>query len=98
MPSAYESLSVVALESWAVGTPVIASARSEAVAGQCRRSGGGVTYSSYEEFRDALDLMRSSEGRRRGEAGLQFVESECSWGRVLDVYRRAIRRVTEAER
>jgi glycosyltransferase involved in cell wall biosynthesis len=32
VPSAFESLSVVALESWAVGTPVLANARGRSVA------------------------------------------------------------------
>lgn len=90
LPSAYESLSVVALESWAVETPVAASHRSPAVAGQCARSGGGLVYSSHDEFRATLDRLRSPEGRRIGERGREFVERECSWDRVIGVYRRAI--------
>lgn len=90
VPSAFESLSVVALESWAAGTPVVASAKSEAVAGQCARSGAGITYASYEEFRTALDRVRGAEGRELGASGRSFVRDECSWDRVLGVYRRAI--------
>jgi glycosyltransferase involved in cell wall biosynthesis len=90
VPSSYESLSVVALESWLAGTPVAASARSRAVAGQCARSGGGVAYEDYPSFREAIDRLRSPDGRRLGDAGRRFVERECSWGRILDVYRRAI--------
>jgi len=93
MPSPFESLSLVMLESWAAGTPVAASARSAAVAGQCARSGGGLVYSSYEEFRDALDRLRSPEGRRLGEAGRAFVREQCSWERVIGVYQRAIESV-----
>lgn len=92
MPSTFESLSVVALESWAVSTPVLAAARGEAVAGQCRRSGGGLVYDDAASFADALDRLRGPEGRERGAAGRAFVERECSWERVLGVYRRAIRR------
>ncbi|MGH7860442.1 MAG: glycosyltransferase family 4 protein [Candidatus Binatia bacterium] len=91
MPSSYESLSLVALESWAAGTPVAATVRSGAVAGQLRRSDGGIAYGSYEEFRAAIDRLRAPEGRELGAAGRRFVERECSWLRVLDVYRRAIR-------
>jgi glycosyltransferase involved in cell wall biosynthesis len=90
VPSAFESLSVVALESWATATPVLANARGRSVAGQCRRSGGGLAYSSYEEFEAALDRLRSAEGRTLGRRGREFVAAECSWDRVLGVYRRAI--------
>lgn len=90
MPSAYESLSVSVLESWSVATPVLANRRSAAVAGQCSRSGGGLTYESYEEFARALDRLRSPEGRALGRAGSDFVSRDCSWERVLGVYRRAI--------
>ncbi len=98
MPSAYESLSVAALESWALGTPVAASARSRAVAGQCERSGGGIVYETYDEFREALDRLRSPEGRSLGAAGRAFVERECSWERVIGVYRRAIGQAAEGSR
>ncbi|HSD10872.1 MAG TPA: glycosyltransferase family 4 protein [Candidatus Binatia bacterium] len=94
IPSPFESLSVVALESWAVGTPVAASARSRAVVGQCARSRAGLAYSTYEDFRSALDRLRSSEGRDLGENGRRFVAEQCSWDRILAVYRRAIERAS----
>jgi glycosyltransferase involved in cell wall biosynthesis len=93
VPSAFESLSLAALESWAAGTPVAASARSHAVAGQCKRSGAGLTYASYEEFRDALDRLRSSERGAFGANGRRFVAEVCSWERIVGVYRRAVERV-----
>jgi glycosyltransferase involved in cell wall biosynthesis len=98
IPSPFESLSVVALESWAVGTPVAASARSRAVVGQCARSGAGLAYSSYEEFRSVLDRLRSSEGRELGNKGRRFVAEQCSWDRIIGVYRRAIERASGADR
>ena len=96
VPSAFESLSVVALESWAAATPVLANARGRAVAGQCRRSGGGLAYANFEEFQAALDRLRSSEGRALGRRGREFVAEECSWDRVLGVYRRAIEQAAGA--
>jgi glycosyltransferase involved in cell wall biosynthesis len=91
-PSPFESLSLVMLESWKLGTPVVANARSPVVAGQCARSGGGLTYSSYEDFAAALDRVRSADGRRLGEEGRRFVDAECSWDHILGVYRRAVER------
>jgi glycosyltransferase involved in cell wall biosynthesis len=90
MPSPFESLSLVTLESWAMGTPVVTTTKSRAVAGQCARSGGGLTYSSYEEFTAALDRVRSPEAAKLGENGRRWVTQSCTWQRVIDVYRRAI--------
>jgi glycosyltransferase involved in cell wall biosynthesis len=50
MPSPYESLSVIVLEAWKLGVPVIANARCKVLAGQCLRSNGGLFYHGYAEF------------------------------------------------
>ena len=98
VPSAFESLSLAALESWAAGTPVAASARSRAVAGQCARSGAGLTYSHYDEFRDALDRLRSRERDAFAANGRRFVADTCSWERIVGVYRRAVERAAGGSR
>ena len=41
MPSYFESLSMVALEAWAIGRPVLANGRCDVLKGQCIRSDGG---------------------------------------------------------
>ena len=41
MPSYYESLSMVALEAWALGRPVLANGKCEVLRGQCIRSRAG---------------------------------------------------------
>jgi len=47
MPSYYESLSMVALEAWALGRPVLANGRCDVLKGQCIRSNAGLYYESY---------------------------------------------------
>ena len=44
MPSYYESLSMVALEAWALGKPVLANGKCEVLRGQCIRSQAGLYY------------------------------------------------------
>lgn len=92
-PSELESLSIVLLEAWREGTPALVAAGSEVMREHCRRSGAGLTFSSYEEFAAGLDrLLRDPEGARlMGEAGRDYVGSEYSWpavrarfGEVLD--------------
>ena len=44
MPSPYESLSVITLEAWRLGVPVLANARCKVLMGQCLRANGGLFY------------------------------------------------------
>jgi O-antigen biosynthesis protein len=75
--SACESLSLVALEAWAQGVPVLAHERCEALAGHLRRGGGGRSVDSYERFADALDELWKDPGRWQalGGAGREYARS-----------------------
>ena len=57
MPSYLESLSMVALEAWAMGKPVLANAKCDVLQGQCLRSNAGLFYENYRRVRrdDARD-------------------------------------------
>ncbi|MDQ6625688.1 MAG: glycosyltransferase family 4 protein, partial [Verrucomicrobiota bacterium] len=54
MPSPHESLSMVLLEAWTAGRPVIVTAEAEVLVGQCRRTNAGLWYSSWQEFKTML--------------------------------------------
>src|SRR5579864_889784 len=54
MPSYFESLSMVALEAWALGKPVIANGRCDVLRGQCVRSNAGLYYENGPEFMETL--------------------------------------------
>ena len=56
-PSPYESLSLLALESMSVGTPILANARSEVLVEHCVRSNGGLYYADRDEFVECLKLL-----------------------------------------
>jgi glycosyltransferase involved in cell wall biosynthesis len=81
MPSALESLSILALEAWALGRPVLANAACRVLEGQCRRSGGGLYYRDLAEFSAMLKLLMSRPDLRRdlGTAGQAYVTREYSW-------------------
>jgi glycosyltransferase involved in cell wall biosynthesis len=84
MPSPYESLSVVVLEAWAMGRPVLVNAACRVLEGQCLRSGGGLFYRNYAEFADALARLADDADLRRalGAAGQAYVRAEYDWGVV----------------
>jgi len=81
MPSYYESLSMAALEAWALGRPVIANARCDVLLGQCLRSNAGLYYANAAEFGAVLDtvLDDSPVALRLGSNGRQFYEQNYSW-------------------
>ena len=81
MPSPYESLSVVTLEAWKLGVPVLANARCKVLAGQCLRSNGGLFYHGYAEFAEGLRLLleRPELARDLGRQGQDYVEREYAW-------------------
>jgi hypothetical protein len=59
MPSYLESLSMVALEAWALGRPVLANGRCDVLRGQCIRSNGGLYYTTFPEF---VETVRALDG------------------------------------
>ena len=79
LPSHYESLSLVALEAWSSGKPVLANARARAVAGQIERSGGGLTYNDERDFAHALARLDATAAWDFGARGHAFVDALYRW-------------------
>lgn len=78
LPSHLESLGIVLLEAWQVGTPVLVPAWNAVTAGQVTRSGGGLTYPSRDRFPRVVAALLA-EGKWRGRNGQHWVERECAW-------------------
>ena len=76
--SVNESLSLVALEAWANGTPVIAHRDCRVLVDLVQQSGGGVTVADSDSFERALvDLFdRPDYWREQGQRARQFVAAE----------------------
>jgi glycosyltransferase involved in cell wall biosynthesis len=81
MPSPYESLSMVALEAWALGKPVLASAKCDVLVGQCLRSNGGLYYNDSAEFGAALDTLLSDShtAAALGQHGRRYYAQHYAW-------------------
>ena len=99
MPSRFESLSIVLIEAWFSGRPVIVNAGCDVTRGQVERSGGGLAYDGYEAFRDAIDRLLGDE-RERGrlaESGRAFAEATYGWESVEGRYAALIESVCMAQ-
>jgi glycosyltransferase involved in cell wall biosynthesis len=81
MPSYYESLSMVALEAWALGKPVLANGRCDVLKGQCLRSNAGLFYESLPEFIETLTAMERQRwlSQSLGKNGRQFFKDHYDW-------------------
>ena len=90
VPSPYESLSLLALESFAVGTPVLANARSEVLVDHCIKSNAGLYYSDRDEFSECLRLLVADHRLRasRGAHGRDYVRKNYRWDVILAKYER----------
>jgi glycosyltransferase involved in cell wall biosynthesis len=88
MPSLLESLSLVTLEAWAAGRPVIVDARSPVLAGMTRRAGAGLAYRTSSEFAEICELLADDPALadRLGRAGADFVARTYTWPRVVETY------------
>jgi glycosyltransferase involved in cell wall biosynthesis len=91
-PSADDLVSQPLLESLAVGTPVLASARNSAAVEHCRRANAGLYYSNRGEFVEALRLMMTNSRLRSrlGENGRIYIRQNFRWDAVLGRFDRLV--------
>jgi glycosyltransferase involved in cell wall biosynthesis len=94
-PEPDDLLAQTVVESLAVGTPVLASARNEAAVDLCRRSNGGLYYANRDEFVEALRVMLTNARLRErlGEHGRQYIFENHRWDAVLGRFERLVMKV-----
>ncbi len=96
MPSPYESLSLVLLEGWSCGVPVLVNGRCSVLKGQCERSGGGLSYTDEQSFFEAVRTLYHSPTLRSlfSTRGRRYARQMYSWDRIEGVYWKALEEVT----
>ena len=91
--SQMESLSIVTLESFSVGTPVIANANSRVLADHCRKANAGFYYRDFEEFEGIMNLVLQDRTLTRGMGvnGKRYIKANYGWEKLLAKYELALR-------
>ena len=99
MPSQFESLSMVALEAWAMGRPVLANGRCDVLKGQCIRSNAGLYYENYEEFAETLHALETNRPLHAGlcRNGLQYFAQQYAWPVIERKYLDMLNRLQQEE-
>ncbi|HEY7948246.1 MAG TPA: glycosyltransferase family 4 protein, partial [Acidimicrobiales bacterium] len=87
-PSPWESFSLVVLEAWLAGRPVLVNGRCEATVEHCRRSGGGLWFDDAVEFEVVVDRLLSDGvlRDRLARRGGAYARRQFSWPAVVDRY------------
>lgn len=94
-PSTNESFSIVVMEAWLEGTPVLVHAACPVTREHVRASGGGLYFADAGELAAEVEYLRDhpDEARALGRAGEAYVRSEYSWERVLERFETGLARV-----
>jgi glycosyltransferase involved in cell wall biosynthesis len=92
VPSPFESLSLLALEAMAVGTPVLCNGRSEVLVEHCLKSNAGLFYTDRDEFIECASLLLADERLRRtmGRNGKEYIKRHYRWDVIMSKYDRLI--------
>jgi len=91
-PSVVESFSLVIMEAWLQGTPVLVNAECDVTTWHCRQSNGGLYFKGYLEFEACLDylLERPHLRERMGALGKAYVQETYTWPHVVQRFIKAL--------
>lgn len=87
-PSLLESFSLVLMEAWLAGRPVLVHGRCAVTREHCLASNGGLFFDDYFEFQETLDLLAGDPALRDrlATAGRAYVLARYTWERVTGRY------------
>lgn len=87
-PSHNESFSLVIMESWLCGKPVLVHDTCAVTKNFAIESNGGLYFKDYFEFEGTLDYILSnrSVAEVMGGNGRKYVEKNFSWNKIIDRY------------
>jgi glycosyltransferase involved in cell wall biosynthesis len=96
-PSALESFSLVIMEAWEQGVPVVVNALCEPTRDHCAHSCGGMWFGSYRQFEVVLDRLLGDEELRHwlGANGRAYVQEHFQWSSLVPRYARFLTSVVE---
>jgi len=98
LPSVNESFSLVVMESWLAGTPVLVHGHCAVTREHCVKSNGGLYFTSYAEFAATLNYLldHPQTAARMGENGRRYVLANFRWPLIIEKYGRLIRKIEAA--
>lgn len=89
-PSKNESFSLVIMESWLCGRPVLVHEECSVTRNFVSESNGGLYFGNYFEFEGCADYMLTHKNTawRMGSNGRDYVKSHFDWDVIVDKYKK----------
>lgn len=96
-PSHNESFSLVIMESWLCGRPVLVHFQCAVTRDFARRANGGLYFRNYFEFEGCVQyiLTHPEQARTMGQNGGAFVRENFDWDVIVEKYRAFFAKLTE---
>lgn len=93
-PSQMESFSIVIMESWLAGRPVLVNGQCAVTKDFVQQANGGLYYESYGEFEECIRYLLSHPeiGNQMGKNGGEYVRSHFVWDVIVNKYLEYIER------
>lgn len=87
-PSVMESFSIVIMESWLCGTPILVNAHCPVTVEHCKNSQGGLFFGDYLEFEACLQeiLDHPEAARKMAQNGREYCLSHFHWDLISQRY------------
>ena len=91
-PSVHESFSIVLMESWLAGRPVLVHNGCAVNVEHCKKANGGLFFANFDEFRATLDYLLDHPdiATKLGQQGRRYVLQNYSWKKIIAKYQRLI--------
>lgn len=85
-PSQAESFSIVLMEAWIQGKPVLVNEHCAVTLEHVRASNGGLYFADYSDFEGAVDYLLShpEQAKQMGENGRRYVAQEYNVEKVMN--------------
>ena len=96
-PSHNESFSLVIMESWLCGRPVLVHSQCAVTRDFARRANGGLYFRNYFEFEGCVQyiLTHPEQARTMGQNGGTFVRENFDWDVIVEKYSAFFAKLTE---
>lgn len=93
VPSKFESLSMVVLESLKLNKPVVVNGKCSVLRTHCILSNAGLYYENYYEFKEAVEFMNKHNDvyKIMKDNGSKYVCSSYDWQLIIDKFRDIIK-------